>query len=140
MEPFTSEVCETMAAARRLPGANEMNQFGKYQIAIMLALAALARQTVLLNGTWQIAEGSMTNVPATFDRTVPAAKIAQTSDASGVTFDSVVTAAGPLPYGFAFWGDYTGQTISVSSPAGTKVLDGELAYVGVVLKPGENHF
>jgi hypothetical protein len=26
------------------------------------------------------------------------------------------------------------------APAVTKVLDGELAYVGLVLKPGENHF
>jgi N-acetyl-beta-hexosaminidase len=69
---------------------------------------------------------------------VPAARISQTRDASGVTFDCTVTAAGPLPYGLAFWGDYTGQTIRVSAPAVTKVLDGELAYVGVVLKPGEN--
>ena len=71
---------------------------------------------------------------------VPAARISATRDASGVTFDCTVTAAGSLPYGFAFWGDYTGQTIHVAAPAVTKVLDGELAYVGVVLKPGENHF
>ena len=40
----------------------------------------------------------------------------QTHDPSGATFDCTVTAAGPLPYGFAFWGDYTGQTISVNAP------------------------
>jgi hypothetical protein len=73
-------------------------------------------------------------------KNMPVAKITQSSDASGVTFDCTVTAIGPLPYGFAFWGDYTGQTITVDAPAVTKVLDGELAYVGVVLKAGENHF
>jgi beta-galactosidase len=36
-----------------------------------IASAGCLRQTVSLDGTWQIAEGSMTNAPATFDRTVP---------------------------------------------------------------------
>lgn len=71
---------------------------------------------------------------------MPVARITETREASGVTFDCAVTATTPLPYGFVFWGDYAGRTIHVDAPAVTKVLDGELAYVGVVLKPGENRF
>lgn len=51
------------------------------RLALGLALAAIAvpgraasdslRQTMTLDGTWQIAEGGMEGKPATFDRTVP---------------------------------------------------------------------
>lgn len=42
-------------------------------------------------------------------------------------------------YGLAFWGDYKEiKTIGADNPV-TKILDGELAYVAFVVKPGKTH-
>jgi len=43
-----------------------------------------------------------------------------------------------MAYGLAFWGDYKEIFISGADRATTKILDGELAFAGWVLKPGTN--
>jgi beta-galactosidase len=40
-------------------------------VSLTVAGAAPLRTTMLLDGAWQVAEGSLTNMPATFDRTAP---------------------------------------------------------------------
>jgi len=43
-----------------------------------------------------------------------------------------------LPYGLAFWGDYSGIEVKAEAAAKTKILPGEAAFVSFVLESGEN--
>jgi hypothetical protein len=53
-------------------------------------------------------------------------------------FACAVKSDSDLAYGMAFWGDHKSISVSGVENPTTRILDGELAFVSWVLKPGEN--
>jgi len=104
--------------------------YGPFPIIGVLALAlfqgletadaAPMRNVVLLDGTWQIAEGNMTNIPATFDRSVPVPGLvslaAPAFDATGPKVAKREDVSQKDPKRDAFWYRRT-FTVDGSSPA-----------------------
>ena len=92
------------AGTNARPMSHLSNKLPGLLIASLLALAALVRaedgrKTISLNGTWQMAEGTMEQVPESFAHQGPVPGLA---DMAVPAFEGVGT-AGEDPRRAAFW-------------------------------------